>query len=197
MRTKVPATSKGWVKWHNCIEKKNFFLFPHADHLIRNPRQTNLHMNTVSFKNVTYFSIICNYCNYFRSISIRKKRTMNQYAYWLIGSESSNTKLNCLYGRSVLYSLFQVFFWDTVLRMVAVVLKKIWKATKPWLALTLCQILNVTWKHMFLNKLLIRSRVFISFIFLFIIYYHFHRKGCGYSSWRITIKAKFFVCLTM
>ena len=110
MRTKVPATSKGWVKWHNCIEKKNFFLFPHADHLIRNPRQTNLHMNTVSFKNVTYFSIICNYCNYFRSISIRKKRTMNQYAYWLIGSESSNTKLNCLYGRSVLYSLFQVNF---------------------------------------------------------------------------------------
>ena len=111
---------------------------------------------------------------------------MNQYAYWLIGSESSNTKLNCLYGRSVLYGLFQVnyIFWDTVLRMVAVVLKKIWKATKPWLALTLCQILNVMWKHIFLNKLLIRSRVFISFIFLFIIYYHFHRKGCGYSSWR-------------
>ena len=36
--------------------------------------------------------------------------------------------------------------------------------------MTLCQILNVMWKHIFLNKLLIRSRVFISFIFLFIIF---------------------------
>ena len=53
---KVPATSKGWVKWHNCVEK-NLLLCPHADHLITNPRQINLHMNTVSFKSVTYFSI--------------------------------------------------------------------------------------------------------------------------------------------
>ena len=27
---KVPATSKGWVKWHNCVEK-NLLLCPHAD----------------------------------------------------------------------------------------------------------------------------------------------------------------------
>ena len=40
-------------------------------------------------------------------------------------------------------------------------------------ALTLCQILNAMWKHIFLNKLLICSRVFVSFILLFIIYYHF------------------------
>ena len=53
---KVPATSKGWVKWHNCVEK-NLLLCPHADHLITNLRQINLHMNTVSFKSVTYFSI--------------------------------------------------------------------------------------------------------------------------------------------
>ena len=53
---KVPATSKGWVKWHNCVEK-NLLLCPHADHLITNPRQINLHMNTVSFKSVTYFSV--------------------------------------------------------------------------------------------------------------------------------------------
>ena len=53
---KVPATSKGWVKWHNCVEK-NLLLCPHADHLITNLRQINLYMNTVSFKSVTYFSI--------------------------------------------------------------------------------------------------------------------------------------------
>ena len=53
---KVPATSKGWVKWHNCVEK-NLLLCPHADHLITNLRQINLHMNTVSFKSVTYFSV--------------------------------------------------------------------------------------------------------------------------------------------
>ena len=47
---------KGWVKWHNCVEK-NLFLCSHADHLITNPRQINLHMNTVSFKSVTYFSV--------------------------------------------------------------------------------------------------------------------------------------------
>ena len=44
------------MKWHNCVEK-HLFLCPHADHLITNPRQINLHMNTVSFKSVTYFSI--------------------------------------------------------------------------------------------------------------------------------------------
>ena len=41
-------------------------------------------------------------------------------------------------------------------------------------ALTLCQILNALWKNIFLSKLLICSRVFVSFILLFIIYYHFN-----------------------
>ena len=40
-------------------------------------------------------------------------------------------------------------------------------------ALTLCKILNTMWKHILLNKLLICSRVYISFILLFIINYHF------------------------
>ena len=35
-------------------------------------------------------------------------------------------------------------------------------------ALTLCQILNAMWKHIFLNKLLICSSAFVSFILLFI-----------------------------
>ena len=40
-------------------------------------------------------------------------------------------------------------------------------------ALTLCQILNAMWKHTFLNKLLICSSVFVSFILLFITYCYF------------------------
>ena len=40
-------------------------------------------------------------------------------------------------------------------------------------ALTLCQILNAMWKHIFWNKLLICSSVFVSFIVLFITYYYF------------------------
>ena len=40
-------------------------------------------------------------------------------------------------------------------------------------ALTLCQILNAMWKHIFLNKLLICSSVFVSFILLFITYCYF------------------------
>ena len=39
-------------------------------------------------------------------------------------------------------------------------------------ALTLCQILNAIWKHIFWNKLLICSSVFVSFIVLFITYYY-------------------------
>ena len=37
----------------------------------------------------------------------------------------------------------------------------------------LCQILNAMLKHIFFNKLLICSRVFISFILLFMCYYYF------------------------
>ena len=40
-------------------------------------------------------------------------------------------------------------------------------------ALTLCQIWNAMWKHIFLNKLIICGRVFVTFILSFIIYYHF------------------------
>ena len=42
-----------------------------------------------------------------------------------------------------------------------------------YLALTLFQIWNAMWKHNFLNKLLICSSVFVSFMLLFITYYHF------------------------
>ena len=40
-------------------------------------------------------------------------------------------------------------------------------------ALSLSQILNAMWKHIFLNKLLIYSSVFVSFILLFITYCYF------------------------
>ena len=40
-------------------------------------------------------------------------------------------------------------------------------------ALTLCQILNAMWKHIFLNKPLICKSVFVSFILLFITYCYF------------------------
>ena len=41
-------------------------------------------------------------------------------------------------------------------------------------ALSLCQILHAMWKHIFLNKLLICSSVFVSFILLFITYFWFY-----------------------
>ena len=37
----------------------------------------------------------------------------------------------------------------------------------------LCQILNAMLKHIFFNKLLICSRVFVTFILLFMCYYYF------------------------
>ena len=56
-------------------------------------------------------------------------------------------------------------------------------------ALTLCQILNAMWKHIFLNKLLIRSRVINSFILLFIIYNHFisFLPACKFYSFSVFI----------